>query len=132
MLRKKLIILFLLIVQAVIIGHGVVAHHHHENRNGHGHDHDSDDHEARCLTDLFSSIRHSGEQITYTNETQDILIVKEITQPFNAVMVTFQYPEAYTAIYQRQKKYPFQRPVFYQPPHDGAHSLRGPPSLIVA
>ncbi|MBU7570680.1 MAG: hypothetical protein KAF41_08550, partial [Flavobacterium sp.] len=83
MLRKNLAIVFFVIAQVVILGHGIISHHHHEIFTVHSHhDHDADK-DCIDLGTLFSGIQHTGEQITFTNDRSHISVVKEISQPFN-------------------------------------------------
>ncbi len=131
MLRKNLAIVFFVIAQVVILGHSIVSHHHHENFTVHSHqDHDKN---GGCvdLGTLFSGIQHAGEQITFTNDRADIVVAKELSQPFSAVIFDYQYPIEYIVAYQ-QHTFPPDRHTIYQSPHYGAYSLRGPPSFIVA
>ncbi|WP_313410971.1 hypothetical protein [Sphingobacterium multivorum] len=131
MLRKNLAIVFFFIAQVVILGHGTISHHHHENSTVHSHQ-EHDTHKGCVdLEALFSGIQHTGEQITFTNDRTDISVAKELSQPFNAVILDYQYPIEYIVAYQ-QHAFPPDRHIIYQSQLYGTYSLRGPPSFIVA
>lgn len=133
MLRKNLAIVFFVIAQVVILGHGIISHHHHEKFTAHSHSHQSHDTHEGCvdLGNLFSHIQHTGEQITFTNDRTDVSVAKELSQPFNAVIFDYRYPIEYIVAYQ-QHTFPPDRNIIHQSPHYSAYSLRGPPSFIVA
>ncbi|KUG10696.1 hypothetical protein AMC91_16615 (plasmid) [Elizabethkingia miricola] len=138
MLRKKLTILFLLIAQVVILGHGLVPHHHHadlasqQHNHHHGKDAKKQHPEESSLQLAFSGLIHSGEQVTFTqSDASKIIVSKQALQAINALPCDFKMPFAYIVSFQKHT-FPPDSKVRYQSPHYGAHSLRGPPAFIVA
>ena len=131
MLRKNLAIVFFVIAQVVILGHSIVSHHHHEEFTAHSHHAHNADGDCMDLGTLFSNIQHTGEQITFTNDTADIVVLKELSQPFNAVIFDYHHPIEHIVAYQ-QHSFPPDRHIIYQSALYGEYTLRGPPSFIVA
>ncbi len=102
MLRKKLTILFLLIAQVVILGHGLVPHHHHadlasqQHNHHHGKDAKKQHPEESSLQLAFSGLIHSGEQVTFTqSDASKIIVSKQALQAINALPCDFKMPFAY-------------------------------------
>lgn len=133
MLRKKLGILFFLIAQAVMLGHGVISHHHHEEVTYEKHDHynaEGEKHDTEDPFDLaFSNFWHAGEQVVFA-QTDTKSVVQKYSSEYHDIVIY----EVKLPVFNSNGKKIF-RPdkfLFYQSPHYGANSLRGPPAFIVA
>ncbi len=137
MLRKRLAILFLLVAQIVILGHGMVSHHHHTDLSGEGHHHHGkeakDQHPDETPLELaFSGFIHGGETVAFTNtDATKIVVSKDALKSIKALPVDFKAPVEYIVVYQKHT-FPPDRHRIYKSPQNGAYSLRGPPTFIVA
>ncbi|EEI93597.1 hypothetical protein ACR78F_07395 [Sphingobacterium spiritivorum] len=136
MLRKYSAILFLIVAQIVILGHGIVSHHHHTDIVNDGHHKDNDNHHKNSketpLEIAFSGFMHTGEHAAFTTaDATKIVVSKDAEKSIKALPADFKAPVAYIVIYQRHT-FPPDRHTVYQSPLYGAYSLRGPPFIIVA
>lgn len=136
MLRKYSAILFLIVAQLVILGHGIVSHHHHTDIANDGHHNGKSNHHNNSketpLELAFSGFIHAGEQVSFTTSSETrIVISKDDVKSIKALPVDFIPPVEYIVVYQKHT-FPPDRHFVYLPPLLGAYTLRGPPSFIVA
>ena len=135
MLRKYSAILFLIVAQIVILGHGFVSHHHHVDLANDVHTNSNNHHKNSKETALelaFSGFMHAGENVSFTNSSETrIVISKDDVKSIKALPIGFIAPVEYIVVYQKHT-FPPDRHRIYQSPFYGAYSLRGPPSFIVA
>lgn len=131
MLRKYTAILFLIVAQIMILGHGIVSHHHHLEIVNDEH-HNGKNNGETPLEIAFSGFIHAGENISFTNSSETkIVISKDDVKSIKALPIHFTAPVEYIVDYQKNT-FPPDRHIIYLPPLHGAYSLRGPPSFIVA
>lgn len=137
MLRKKLTILFLLIAQIIILGHGVIPHHHHDklaSAKHHHHDHDSKKQhpEETPLEQAFSGFLHAGEQVTFTSAAPTEVVTSKTVSQSSDILPADYMPSVEHILWWGKHTYPPDCRIIFRPPLYGAHSLRGPPTFIVA
>jgi len=132
-MQKRLTTLFLLVAQEIIFGHGLFAHHHHDEFEEHTHLNTVESNNGKTdIGHLFSSIQHTGDQITYTNsEDKKDHAVKDTVKPFLATLPEFSMSWKFIITFQ-QNTFPPDRHITYQAPLHCGYSLRGPPIFIVA
>ncbi len=136
MLRKYSAILFLLVAQLVILGHGIVSHHHHADIANDGHQNGKNSHHNNSketpLELAFLGFIHAGEHVSFTNSSETrIVISKDDVKSIKALPIDFIPPVEYIVVYQKHT-FPPDGHFIYLPPLLGAYTLRGPPSFIVA
>jgi len=136
MMRRYFAILFLVVAQIVILGHGIVSHHHHIDiaNDGH-HNGKNNQHKNSSETPLelaFSGFLHAGEQVSFTNSSETrIVLSKDDVKSIKALPINFTASDEYIVVYQKHT-FPPDRYIIYSSPLHGAYTLRGPPSFIVA
>ena len=69
MLRRYTAILFLIVAQIMILGHGIVSHHHHLEIVNDEH-HNGKNNGETPLEIAFSGFIHAGENISFTNSSE--------------------------------------------------------------
>lgn len=136
MMRKRLALLFLLLAQVVVLGHGMVAHHHHigdlsEHRHRTyqaKHDHDN----SNPLSDGYSGFAHSEEEMSFvhgqsvqTNSTVE-------NQEFIADLICIPSFLLISTEDRVDSTHFKKRSDLYSPPLHDSWNLRGPPAFIVA
>jgi hypothetical protein len=131
MVYRKIVILFIVIAQIQLFGHGMVAHHHHHNLANSSHHH-HDDHPESPLELAYSNFIHIGESIIFTN-TETVKIVEVKNKFKNLVISTFNNNILLNHIILYQKHtFPPDKFHIVKAPPNFTHKLRGPPNFIVA
>ncbi|MFN3773435.1 hypothetical protein [Cloacibacterium normanense] len=137
MLRKRIAILFFLVAQVIILGHGIIQHHHHLDKTAeysiHFGKEVKDQHlDENPLQFALSNMPHGGEQVSFTHSGAiKYVIEKQVLNSIDVLSCDSVLPVKHEVTF-RKSPFPLEREQIYKSPQNGIHKLRGPPIFIVA
>lgn len=140
MAYKRFSILFLLIAQIVILGHGMIAHHHFVEAAHLENDHQLDGTEPKddlpdnFLDVIFGGFTHIGNQVVFTNfGSSEIEVQQEAPQDLKKTLVEYtnKHSSQLNIGFNKQVIYAAQHIIYSAPAHT-PYSLRGPPVYMAA